>query len=126
MFMLNNSQSKCFHSEGCCAHPCACTEPNIPHPCVSQFNLVVDFFTVSHIFLFLCAPGKFGMGCLGFYFLWVQSICILQHVPELFVTHSVTWTRGEVIGLTLGQRFLRAPPVVPCELRSLWLLEDSP
>lgn len=34
IFMLNNSQSKCFHGEGCCAHPCGL--------CSTRANILVS------------------------------------------------------------------------------------
>lgn len=47
-------------------------------------------------------------------------------VPELFATYFSDLDPWKQIGLALGQCFLRAPPVVPSELRfPLWLL-DTP
>lgn len=51
------------------------------------------FFTVSHIFLFLCAPGTFGMDarCLGFYFLGYRVFCIPSCASSWAVCDSVQW-----------------------------------
>lgn len=67
-------------------------------------------------------------GVWGFTFLGTEYFVFLPvHVPELFVTHFSDLDPWKQIGLTLGQCFLRAPPVVPCELRfPLWLLETLP
>lgn len=109
---------------------CAQLEPTCQCPCVSQSDLVVDFFTVSHIFLFLCAPGKLRVDArrLGFAFLGTEHPVLLAvHAPELFATHFSDLDPWKQIGLVLGQCFLRAPPVVLSELRfPLQLLETLP
>lgn len=94
MFMLNNSQSKCFHSEGCCAHPCGLYSSQ--HTSIRVFLSLIwwlIFFTVSHIFLFLCAPGKFGVDarCLGFYFLGYRVFCIPSCACSWAVCDSLQW-----------------------------------
>lgn len=66
-------------------------------------------------------------GIWGFTFLGTEYFVLLPvHVPELFATYFSDLDPWKQIGLALGQCFLRAPPVVPSELRfPLWLL-DTP
>ena len=111
----------------------ACTqlEPTSQYPCVSQSNLVVDFFHCKSYFSISLCAWHIWDGCqvFGVLLSWVQSILysfLCMFLSCLWLS-SVTWTRGSRLASPWASVFLRAPPVVPCELRfPLWLLETLP
>ena len=66
-------------------------------------------------------------GVRGFTLLGTEYFVLLPvHVPELFVTHFSDLNLWNQIDLALGQCFLRAPPVVPNELRFPLRLLETP